>query len=691
MDQAVLYEVENGIALLTVQNPPVNALCHAVRSGLENGLCMALADGTVSAIVLIGGGRTFPAGADITEFGKPLLDPILPSVCNAIEASTKPVVAALHGTALGGGFEIALAAHYRIADATARIGLPEVTLGILPGAGGTQRAPRLAGAQIALDLMLSGKAVPVTARDSGVFFDVVVEGNLRQEAIAFARQLIADGKGPRRTCDAMAGLSDPAAFHKVIVQQGNTVARRPEHAPRQIVRCVEAAALLPFEQGLAFERAAFEDCVTNEQSAALRHLFFAERRAPKFPESTPRSIGPLSNIGLVGNGVLAASLAVECLIAGLEVTMVGDTEQAAQRGLTRVINLLDRAISRKTLGEEDREDMQLRLHGHADLVALSDADIVLECSMHDFAAKQDVFAQLDAIVKEGAVLADAGSGTNINALAACTESPSDVLAIHFYAPLRLVDIAEVVLGEATSDRAIAMAHKFIRLLGKTPVRAFGAQIGARMQAAYRRAADYLVEDGSTPYLVDHAMRGLGMTLGPFQARDYEGLDTLLEDPGLACVGGRQVDIVERLIQAGRTGVQGGKGFYLYEQGATQTEQDPDVIALIRTLREEKDITPIRYSEEDIRQYCLAAMANEGARLLSAGIAMRPSDIDTIMVHAYGFPRWRGGPMKAAEQFGLLHMKNMLEQLSIDNPAFWSPDPVFGDLSKNGLGFDSMNG
>ncbi|WP_282158064.1 enoyl-CoA hydratase-related protein [Shimia thalassica] len=690
MVQAVLFEVEDNVAVLTIKSPPVNALSHAVRSGIVDGLDRALGDDDVKAVVLIGGGRTFPAGADIREFGHPVQDPWLPEVCNGLEMASKPVVAAVHGTALGGGFEVVLAAHYRIADKDARFGLPEVTLGILPGAGGTQRAPRLAGAKFALDMMLTGRPVPVTAPGAKVFFDAVVDGDLRKEAVAFAQNLISEGKGPRRTRDQRIGFEDPHAYQNEVTNRYRMVSRQQEYAPEQIIRCVEAAALLPFDQGLAFERSSFQDCLETSQSAALRHAFFAERRAGKFPELKTGQARALNTIGVIGAGGLAASVAVICLQEGWHVVAATTTVRAAEHAASEISKLLGGAVMRKHMTQTEADEALARFTTASDLVALSDADMILDCTIRPPSAKRDVFTQLDAIAKEGAVLVDAGAHSKVNLLAQATGAPGDVVALHLYAPLRVSKVAEIVLGGNTSEDTVATVISFLRKLDKFPVRAKNEQIGPRILAAYRLAADYIVEAGGTPYLVDQAMRGFGMNLGPYQALDYEGFEASLSAQGSACRASHQPDFVGRLQAAGRNGARSGKGFYLYEGKPASVQQDPEVIELIRAYREDNGIDPRGFSEDAIRYRCLAAMANEGARLLREGVARRPSDIDTVMIHAFGFPRWQGGPMKAADNGGLLHMKVELERFAREEPKFWTPDRIFDHLAKNGKVFDDLN-
>ncbi|MCW8844138.1 MAG: 3-hydroxyacyl-CoA dehydrogenase NAD-binding domain-containing protein [Rhodobacteraceae bacterium] len=697
MDKAVGYEVDDAIAILEIRNPPVNAVGAAVRKGLEAGLRRALEDETVKAIVILGSGRTFPAGSDIREFGRPPADPGLPGVCNDIETAPKLVVAAIHGTALGGGFELALAAHYRVADAAARIGFPEVTLGILPGAGGTQRAPRLAGAGDALDLMLSGRPIAVTSPAARPYIDKIVQGDLRDAALAYARALLAQDKGARPTRDIRKGFGDPMAYQQAVALRRDGVADRPEMAPREIVNCVEAAELLPFDVGLTFERAAFEECVQSDQAASLRHVFFAERRAPKFPEIETTRATPVTQVGIVGGGAAGRGLALACLEADLDVVLIERNKAALRDSLGKMNTYLDRQVAQGRLRGAARDGYLMRLHGKTDFVALSEADIVIETVADDLKEKQQVLFQLDAVVREEAVLVSTTVRHDLQKIASKTGDPGWVLGLDIPNPVHLRQGGEVMVPDGASKAAIATMVGFLRHIGKIPIRAKGntAHIGRAIVAAYRQAADLLVEDGATPYLVDEAMRAFGMAQGPYEQRDWEGLqEEWALRRALGAQGphaGRQVTIVDRLCEAGRFGKAAGRGYYLYDAQSPKGRPDPQVVALIRQEREAKGISARRFTPEDIQRHCLAAMVNEGARLLRIGHARCPSDIDVVMVHNYGFPRWRGGPMKAADIAGIRTVQRDIERFAPQDGVFWSAEPVFDTLFKAGVGFDSLNG
>lgn len=697
MDQAVTYEVEGEVAVLTVENPPVNVLGVAVRRGLAHGIKKAGADPYIRAIVILGGGRTFPAGADIKEFDKPIEDPWMPELCNQIEASEKIVIAAVHGTALGGGFEVALSAHYRIADKAARFGLPEVTLGILPGAGGTQRTPRLSGARAALDLMISGRPAWAGSAAGKPYFDVIVDGDLRLEAIRYAARLIEDGAPVRRTSALRAGFRDPMAYQSAIAERRHALEGKPELAPPEILRCVEAAELLPFEVGLDFERAAYTTLVKSDQSAALRHAFFAERRAAKIPEAKAGVARDVTVIGLIGGGLMGAGIAIACLDVGYRVILLERDSDALNAGLARVAAIYDRAVARGRMTQEQRDARLGRFDGALEMTALSAADLVIEAVIEDMDVKRQIFASLGQVAKPGAVLVSNTSYLDVTQIAGASGREADVLGMHFFSPAHVMRLIEVVVTDVVSADAVATVVAVAKRLKKVPVRSGVTDgfIGNRVLSAYRTACDFMVEDGATPYEIDTAMRDFGMKLGPFEVSDMAGLEIGWARRKRLAPGrdpkARYVEIADKLCELGRFGQKTGSGYYLYEPGSRQGKPDPDVLKLIAEERARKAISAREFTKAEIQRRCLAAMANEGARLLREGIAVRPSDIDVVMLYGYGFPRWRGGPMKATDLTGLMEMRLSLEDYAREDAQFWTPDPIFSELEKNGEMFDSLNG
>ena len=679
--------------ILSVDSPPVNALGAAVRAGLAEGLAAAQADPSVGAIVLCAIGPSFSAGADIREFGHPAPPgvPGLPDLCNRIEASGKAVVAAIQGAALGGGLELALAAHVRLAGPRARFGLPEVALGLLPGAGGTQRTPRLTGAGPALRLMLTGK--PVSAQEALAIglVDAVVE-DTEQTAVALAADLASGRKSPVRTRDRQEGLRDAVRYEaEVAAARAGTAGRLP--APGRIVDCVEAALLLPFDSGLVFERAAFEDLAASPESAGLRRAFFAERRAAIFPEAEARAY-PVSHVGLVGLGAIGAAIAALLLQAGLRVTAVVKGSGQLDIGLRRVSTLLDRAVAAGRLSQEARVQNQTRLQPASDLSALAGCEMVIEALPEDEGLKASVLAKLGQSMRRGSVIVTTVSWLDPARLALATGRPADVVGLHLCPPAERMRLAEVAVSAQTRAEAVATLAALLRRIGKLPVRVGSAPglVGNRVMAALRTAADLLLEDGATPSQVDAALQDFGFAMGPYRAIDLAGLKRAWAHRQRESTAGRPGyggDLADMLVGAGRLGQVTGRGYYLHDgQGV---RDDPEVLGLLEELRSAKGVAPRRIGSDEIRLRCLSALANEAAKVLGEGLAQRPSDIDAILLAGYGFPRWQGGPMAwAAEDRGLLVLRADLRRFAPQAPAFWAVAPLIDDLIRDGRHLDDLD-
>ncbi|CAB3860463.1 3-hydroxyacyl-CoA dehydrogenase NAD-binding domain-containing protein [Achromobacter piechaudii] len=690
---------DQDILVITLDHPPVNALSADVRRDLAAAIEAAQADADVRAVLLVGAGKNFIAGADIREFGKPPKPPALPDVCNQIEASTKPVVAALHGAALGGGLEIALAAHYRLALASAKLGLPEVNLGLLPGAGGTQRTPRLIGAAAALDLMLTGKHLSAEAALKAGLVDTLAEGDDPLAAgLAYTRQLLAQGAGPRRSRDASAALADKAAALAEAAAAGERVSQtlRGLYSPAKIVEAVRAAIEQPFDEGLRTERALFLQCLDSPQRAGLVHAFFAERETAKVPELKEAKPRRLDKVGVVGGGTMGAGIAVAMLDAGLPVVMIEQDEPALERGRARVAQVYERLVKNGRLSAQDRDARLARLTGATSYDALDDADLIVEAVFEDMDVKLGVFAQLDRVAKPGAVLATNTSYLDVNRIASATRGPADVLGLHFFSPANIMKLLEIVVGEHTAADTVATGFELARRLRKTPVRAGVCDgfIGNRILAAYRQAADMMMEDGASPYDIDAAAREFGYPMGPYQMVDLAGGDigwatrkrrAATRDPAL-----RTVQIPDRLCERGWFGQKTGRGFYLYPDGARVGTPDPEVLAIIDEERRRAGITPRAFTHEDILRRYLAAMINEAANVLHEGIALRPSDVDVVFLSGYGFPRYRGGPMHYADSVGLAQVLADIRAFAKEDPAFWKPSPLLVRLAESGGTFASLN-
>ncbi|WP_438857997.1 3-hydroxyacyl-CoA dehydrogenase NAD-binding domain-containing protein [Achromobacter spanius] len=690
---------DEDILVITLDHPPVNALSADVRRGLADAIQAAQTDPDVRAILLVGAGKNFIAGADIREFGKPPKPPALPDVCNQIEASTKPVVAALHGAALGGGLEVALAAHYRVALASAKLGLPEVNLGLLPGAGGTQRTPRLIGAAAALDLMLSGKHLSADAALRAGLVDTLAEGNDPLAAgLAYTRQLLAQGAGPRRSRDATAALADKAAALAEAAAAGERIAKtlRGLYSPAKIVEAVRAAIEQPFDEGLRTERALFLQCLDSPQRAGLVHAFFAERETTKVPELKEGKPRALNKIGVVGGGTMGAGIAVSVLDAGLPVVMVEQDDAALERGRARVAQVYDLLLKKGRITAEERDGRLARLTGVTTYDALSDADLIIEAVFEDMDVKLAVFAELDRVAKPGAVLATNTSYLDVNRVATATRHPGNVLGLHFFSPANIMKLLEIVVGEHTAPDTVATGFELARKLRKTPVRAGVCDgfIGNRILAVHRQAADMMMEDGASPYDIDAAVREFGYPMGPYQMADLAGGDigwatrkrrAATRDPAL-----RYVQIPDRLCERGWFGQKTGRGFYLYPDGARVGTPDPEVLAIIDDERRRAGVTPRPFTHEDIQRRYLAAMINEAANVLDQGIALRPSDVDVVFLSGYGFPRHHGGPMHYADSVGLDRVLADIRAYAQEDPAFWKPSPLLVRLADSGRNFASLN-
>ncbi|WP_454872330.1 3-hydroxyacyl-CoA dehydrogenase NAD-binding domain-containing protein [Paraburkholderia xenovorans] len=694
----VTRELRGKVLLVTIDHAPVNALSADVRRGLLAAVEAADADSAVQAVLIVGAGRNFIAGADIREFGKPPLPPALPDVCNRIEACTKPVVAAIHGAALGGGLEVALAAHYRIAVEGAKLGLPEVQLGLLPGAGGTQRTPRLIGAQAALDLILSGRhASAKEALALGLIDRLGSSGDILAEGLAYVHELLAAHAPVRRTRDAVAPGDRAASLAAVTAARAETAKKsRGLFSPLKIVDAVEAAIEQPFDEGLRLERKLFLECLDSPQRAGLIHAFFAEREVLKAPETRDAKPRALNAIGVVGGGTMGAGIAVAVLDAGLPVTMIERDDASLARGLAHIEKVYDGLIARGRMSAEKKAAVMTRWNGSTSYDALADADLVIEAVFEDLAVKQAVFAELDRVCKAGAVLATNTSYLDIDAIAASISRPADVIGLHFFSPANIMKLLEVVVPKQVSADVVATAFELAKKLRKTPVRAGVCDgfIGNRVLAVYRAAADAMMEDGASPYQIDAAVRAFGFPMGPFQVVDLAGGDigwaARKRRAATRNPAARYVQIADRLCERGWFGQKTGRGFYLYPEGSRSGTPDPEVEAIIDAERARAGITPRSFTDDEIIRRYMAAMINEGANVVHERIALRPLDVDVTLLYGYGFPRYRGGPMKYADMVGLPKILADIREFAKEDPLFWKASPLLVELVERGADFASLN-
>jgi 3-hydroxyacyl-CoA dehydrogenase len=690
MEDVISYTLEDNIAVIAIDSPPVNALGLAVRRGLVDAIAKAENDGAKAALIYAEG-RTFPAGADIREFGKPPQEPLLPDVCARIEASDVLLVAALHGTALGGGLEVALGADYRIAAPGTRVGLPEVLIGLLPGAGGTQRLPRLIGVEKAIDVITSGRQVGAAqALDLGII-DRIEDGNPRETGLAYVRELLAQD-APRRPISAMPAptpVDFDAAYDAALKKA------RGQISPSYAVRGIQAACELEFEDGMARERALFRELMETDQRTALIHAFFGERAVSNLPELkgvAPRSIDA---VGIIGGGTMGAGIATAALLSGLDVVLLEMTEDAAAAAKARIVKNISGALKRGKIDQARFDHLTgTALKLSTDYDALAQVDLVIEAVFEDMSVKKQVFAELDAVCKPGAVLATNTSYLDVNEIAATTSRPEDVIGLHFFSPAHVMKLLEVVVADRTAADVVATGFALGKRLGKVSVRAGVCDgfIGNRILLAYRTAADHMVLDGASPFQIDRVMREFGFAMGPFQVGDLAGLDigwatrkrlAPTRDPRE-----RVPTYADKLCEQGHLGQKTGRGYYIYGDGAPK--ENPEVLALIDAEREALGITPRDFSDEEILRRYMCAMVNEGARVVGEGIARRPLDVDMVFLTGYGFPRYRGGPMKWADMEGLKRILEDINTFAKADPYFWQPAPLLAELVAEGKTFDDLN-
>ncbi|CAN7376039.1 3-hydroxyacyl-CoA dehydrogenase NAD-binding domain-containing protein [Acidovorax delafieldii] len=647
----VRLERDGDVAVIWIDNPPINAGSAAVRAGLLNAIDEVARDERIVAAVLIGAGTTFIAGSDIREFGQPLAEPQLPMVIAAIEACPKPFVAALHGAALGGGFELALGCDARIAAPETVVGLPEVTLGIIPGAGGTQRLPRLVGVPRALAMICSGERVKGAAALAASLVDQIAEGNLCNAAVAHARSL-AGRKHRLRELSVLAG--EPQAVADAVAAALKAGKNRP--AVVAAIDAIKASALQDFDTALAGERAAFQQLRTSREASALRHQFFAERESAKHPELLGAATRTVQTIAVIGAGTMGTGIAIAALDAGYGVLLLEQDGGALDRGGSRIREHYAARVSARKMASDVAQSRQESLRTSLQWNDIAEADLMIEAVFEDLDVKREVFARIDGLARPGAVLASNTSYLDLDAIAAATSRPQDVIGLHFFSPANVMRLMEVVRGQATAPDALATGLAVAKKLGKLPLltgNAFGF-VGNRLYAAYRRQCEFLVEEGAWPEQVDAALQHFGFSMGPFAVADLSGLDiawrmrqaqAATRDPAA-----RYVHVADRLCEAGRLGRKTGAGYYRYAEG-NKPMVDEAVHALIEQARAEKGITPRIISDEEIVRRVLLALANEAALLLAEGVASHATDVDLALVNGYGFPRWEGGVVFWARERG----------------------------------------
>jgi 3-hydroxyacyl-CoA dehydrogenase len=698
MSDVVTYAVQGHLGLITLNNPPVNAL--SVSKGVLQRILDAIKEGehdpNVRAFLVHGSGRAFSGGADISEFGKPY--PVgmatLPALASYMDTVTKPIVAAIHGFALGGGLELALACHFRCAVAGTQLGLPEVKLGILPGAHGTQRLPRVIGVARALDMIASGEPIGADKALELGLIDEIVKGEIATAGASFANRIVRDGREPRKTSTLTAKLDQPAAEFFPAARARIAKEYRGYPAPLVIVDCIEAAVTLPFAKGVQKEREVFEKLRATTESKALRHLFFAERQVSKIPdvpeETATRDI---KSAALIGAGTMGGGIAMNFANVGIPVRVLELSQEALDRGLGVVRKNYAGTVSKGRLSQEEMDKRMSLFQGVTSYDALKDADIVIEAVFEDMAVKKQVFEKLDKVCKPGAILASNTSTLDVNEIAAMTSRPESVLGLHFFSPANVMKLLEVVRAAKTSKETLATAMKLSKTIKKVGVVAGVCDgfIGNRMLHGYFREAGFLLEEGALPQQVDKVIEDFGFAMGPFRVGDLAGLDVgwLIRKRQAATRPAhlRYSKVADQICELGRFGQKTGAGWYRYEAGSRTPIPDPKVEALILSASKEVGIERRAITDQEILERCMYALVNTGAEILEEGIALRASDIDIVYIYGYGFPRYRGGPMFYADSVGLDKVYLSVKRFHQAHGEFWTPAPLLERFAREGAKFN----
>jgi len=691
------FELHGQSAVVTMNNPPVNGLGFDLRREIVEGLARAEADANVKALVLIGSPRAFSGGADIREFGSPksTAEPSLNTVIRALESAGKPVVAAIGGACMGGGLELAMACHYRVAIKGAQIALPEVKLGLMPGAGGTQRLPRLIGAEPALNMIVSGEAVASDKLAGSGLFDAMIEGDLLEGALAFAGKVVAEGRPLKRVRDIKLSLPNAEGFFQFA---RNTVGAAAKNfpAPLKCVDAVAAAVSLPFEEGTRVERELFLQLMQSPESRALRHAFFAERAAAKIPDvAEDTAVRKIGKVAVIGAGTMGSGITANFLSAGIPVTLLETKKEALDKGQAVIRGIYEASAKKGRLTAQQVAERMALLKPTQSYDDLKDADMVIEAVFEEIAVKEAVFRKLDETVKPGAILASNTSTLDLNRIAAFTKRPEDVIGTHFFSPANVMKLLEVVRGAKTGKDVLATVMGLAKKIRKTAVVSGVCDgfIGNRMVEQYLRQALFLLEEGATPRQVDRSLEKWGMAMGPFRMSDLAGNDIgwairkrrYREQPGMKYSG-----IADRLCEQGRFGQKTGLGWYRYEAGRRDAIPDPEVERMIVDYSKEIGVQRRRIGDEEIVQRLVFALVNEGAAILHEGIASRASDIDMVYLTGYGFPVYRGGPMFYADEVGLYNVVTAMRHFAANphgDPAFWKPAPLLASLAGEGKRFN----
>jgi 3-hydroxyacyl-CoA dehydrogenase len=686
----VRFEVTDGIGVITIDNPPVNALSPGVRDGIIKALEQGASDPNVQAMVMIGAGRSFIAGADIRQFGKPRPTPRRLTY-DALDASTKPVVAAIHGYALGGGLETALACHYRVAVPSAKVGLPEVLIGILPGGGGTQRLPRLVGPKAALEMIVSGRHVPALEAKALGILDAIVEGaDLRAQAIVYAKQIAARRPLPR-VRDMTSRLAEASAEPGMFDAMRISIARkaRNQNAPYHCIACIEAAVKLPFEEGLQTERRLFAELENSAEARGLRYAFFAEREVAKVPGLAKDMAAPqIALAAVVGAGTMGGGIAMSLADAGIPVQLLDATPEARERGMRRIRDTYAVSVKRGNLAQLEMDNRLARIQPVDSYEAIADCDAVIEAVFEQMAVKKEVFAKLDVVMKPGALLFSNTSALDIDEIASVTKRPEAVAGTHFFVPANVMRLLEVVNGAKTSPATLAAAMKLGRAIGKISAWAGNCDgfVANRTRAPFNIEQGLMIEEGALPEQIDKVMVEFGYPVGPFAVNDMSGLDVSYQTRkrrAAADARYRGLPIADRLVEMGRLGQKTGAGWYLYEKGDRTPIVDPEVHRIIKDVAREIGVEQRAFTDEEILRRLLFSSVNEACKILEEGKALRASDIDVMWLNGFGFPRYRGGLMFWADQIGAREVYNQIAVWHQRYGGRWKPSNLLHALAQSG--------
>ena len=684
INEVTNLNINDNVAILTLNSPPVNALSANVREGLDKGIKEAIANSNVDAIVLICDGRTFIAGADISEFGKEPKGPSLFEVQEELENSPKPIIAAIHGTALGGGLEVALTCHYRIAVPSAKCGLPEVSLGLLPGAGGTQRLPRLVGVEQALKMVTSGIHLSADkCLKSGLIDKLATENHLLEDSISFAKEIVSENKPLKKVRDIDEKVTAARGNDQLFNDFRNSISRKTRGflAPEYNIQCIEAAVNKPFDEGIKVERDLFLKLVTGNQSAAQRYFFFSQRQVAKIPDIPKETEKlPIKDVGIIGAGTMGGGIAMNFANAGIPVTIIEQSQEILDKGIGIIRKNYENTASKGRISIDDVEKRMNLINGDVSINSLAEKDLIIEAVFENMDLKKEIFSKLNNVAKKGAILATNTSGLDINEIASTTDSPENVIGLHFFSPANVMKLLEIVRGEKTSNEVIATSMTMAKSIGKVAalVGVCPGFVGNRILAQRQREANKLILEGALPWDIDDALFEFGFPMGPFAMSDLAGLDI-----GWNKENSRGETIREKLCENDRFGQKSGKGFYIYDENRKKSP-DPEVEELIISFAQEKQIKRRSISKEEIIERCLYPMINEGFKILEEGMAIRASDIDIIWINGYGWPVYEGGPMFYGNLIGFEKILEWLKKMEEEYGNDFTPSSYLEKVVKEKL-------